>query len=393
MEKINMKVLYGYNYYPADNTYGDIRDYVLNYLKALTTAGFDIEPFCLSIDPPSFHMGFSEIDRKWKTGDKKLLSLYESLEKAVDGKDVFFNSPGIHLHPDFVEKLPVFTVFGCNDDPESSEYLSKPVAAAYDLCLIGNIAEIDTYKSWGVKHVEWLPMGLYPQIYDHSLSYNDIINETDRNIDIFMLIDKTQPLRKDRLEKMDRAFPNAHFYGNGWRRGYLPAKSEIEFLRHTKIGPNFHLSTGPINYRTFYLPANGVMQICDNKSHLGLIYELGKEVVGFETVEECIDLCNYYLHHDDERRKIAADGWKRTITDYNQVSVFTNFFIGNVKKYINSSEYLRNKEYNIIAVYRKKNFIKLFLLQIIEPCIYYAKKLYLKTKRRAKLLMRKETNE
>jgi hypothetical protein len=334
-------------------------------------------------------MGFKEIDRKWKVGNKKLLSLYESLEKALDGKDVFFNSPGIHLHPDFVEKLPVFTVFGCNDDPESSENLSKPVAAAYDLCLIGNIAEIDTYKRWGIKRVEWLPMGLYPQIYDPSLTYDDIINETYRNIDLFMLIDKTQPLRKDRLEKMDRAFPDAHFYGNGWRRGYLPAKNEIEFLKRTKIGPNFHISTGPINYRTFYLPANGVMQICDNKSHLGLIYELGKEVVGFDTVEDCIDLCNYYLNHDDERRKIAADGWKRVVTDYNQISVFTNFFIKNVTKYIDSLEYLRNKEYNITFTYRNKNFIKLFLLQIIESCMFYAGKSFRKMKNQVKLLLRR----
>jgi spore maturation protein CgeB len=83
-----------------------------------------------------------------------------------------------------------------------------------------------------------------------------------------------------------------------------------------------HNSTGPINYRTFYLPANGVMQICDNKAHLGKIYELDKEVVGFDTVEECIDRCRYYLAHDDERRAIAAAGWRRAMRDYTEVPIF-----------------------------------------------------------------------
>jgi hypothetical protein len=64
------------------------------------------------------------------------------------------------------------------------------------------------------------------------------------------------------------------------------------------------------------------MQICDNKSHLGAVYELGKEIVGFDTVEECIDLCRYYLAHDRERREIAANGWRRALRDYNEVAAF-----------------------------------------------------------------------
>jgi hypothetical protein len=65
-----------------------------------------------------------------------------------------------------------------------------------------------------------------------------------------------------------------------------------------------------------------VLQICDNKQHLGAVFELGKEVIGFDTVEECIELCRYYLAHDEERRIIAANGWKRAMSDYNEVAVF-----------------------------------------------------------------------
>jgi hypothetical protein len=278
--------------------------------------------------------------------------MYERLEKSIEGQDVFFNAPGINLHPRFVEKLPIFTVYGCNDDPESSEWLSKPVAAAYDLCLIGNIAEIETYKSWGVKNVKWMPIGLQPQIYDTSLTEKDIMNES-RDIDLFMMIDKEFPPRKQRMIKMEQAFPSAHFYGNGWSRGFMPNEKQLEFLRRAKIGPNFHNSTGPINFRTFYLPANGVMQICDNKSHLGKIYELGKEVIGFDSVEECIDLCRYYLEHDTERKEIAVRGWKRAITDYNEIAVFEKYFIHEVEKHLNIP-LSRTTTTNIVLNYYKQ---------------------------------------
>jgi hypothetical protein len=358
-----MKILYGYPYFPAANTYGDVQKGVLTQLNRIRSAGYSIEPFCLSIDPPSLHMPFKTIDKKWKMHDRKLLAMYERLEEAVQGVDVFYNSSGIHLHPEFIEKLPCFTVFGCNDDPESSEYLSKPVASSYDLCLVGNIAELDTYKSWGAKHVEWQPMGLQPGMYDPTITYDNIINGQRRDIDLFMLIDKTMPSRKVRMESMDRAFPSAHFYGKGWERGYLPVGEDIEFLKKTKIGPNFHLSTGPINFRTFYLPANGVMQICDNKKHLGQIYKLGEEVVGFDTVEECIELCRYYLDHDEERRHIAAEGWKRAITDYNEIAVFEKFFIKNIEKYFTKLN--RATDSAIVVNYKRRTKYSFVLKRLL----------------------------
>jgi hypothetical protein len=64
------------------------------------------------------------------------------------------------------------------------------------------------------------------------------------------------------------------------------------------------------------------MQICDNKEWLGRIFKLDKEVVGFDSVEEAIDLCRYYLEHEEERRTIAAAGWERALSDYNEGAVF-----------------------------------------------------------------------
>jgi|WetSurMetagenome_2_1015567.scaffolds.fasta_scaffold194766_2 spore maturation protein CgeB len=314
------KILFGYSYFPS-KAYPDIKLFVENYLNVLRKAGFNIEGFCLTIDPPGPRLSFADIDFRWRYGEKKLMQLYESLEKKLDGKDIFINNPGINLHPEFVEKLSVYKVFQCFDDPESSDDLSKPVAISYDLCLVGNIAEVDTYRSWGVTNVEWSPAGLFPQFYDPKKTYDEVINN-NRDIDLFMLCDRFSPWRQAKVDRLYEAFPGGHFYGNGWPRGFLPYQLEMQYMSKVKIGPNIHNSTGPVNKRTFYLPANGILQICDNKSHLGKVFELGKEVLGFDTIEECIDLSRYYLAHENERKEIAAAGYRRAIKDYNEVAVF-----------------------------------------------------------------------
>lgn len=316
-----MKVLYGYSYFYS-KAYPDIKKVNEKYFSVLRKAGFDVEGFCLTLNPPGPALSFASLDQMWRKRDRLLMKMYDELLRALDGKDVFINSSGINLHPEFVEKLPVFTIFQCFDDPESSEHLSKPVAYAYDLCLVGNVAEVQTYKTWGVKNAHWIPLGLFPGYYDPEITEEKLF-ASPRDISLFMLSDRLSPYRKDRMDYLDASFPNAHFYGNGWSRGMLTIGNELKFLRRAKIGPNVHNSTGPINFRLYVLPANGVLQICDNKKYLGKVYEVGKEVIGFDSIEECVDLCNYYIIHDEERLEIALAGWKRVMRDYTEVPIFS----------------------------------------------------------------------
>ncbi len=313
------RILAAYVNYPCP--YGDVAADERRYLELLRAGGIDIEGFCLTLNPPGPALRFDELDALWRRADPALLAMYEKLEAALDGFDVLLNESGVNLHPEFVTRLPVFTVFQCFDDPDSSEHLSRPAAHAYDLCLVGNIAEVETYRSWGIRNAVWRPHGLYPGLYTPGLTEDDILSG-ERPVDLFMMSDRLSPWRKARLDQLAEAFPDAHFYGKGWPRGYLSREDEMASLRRAKIGPNLHNSTGPVNTRTYYLPANGVMQVCDNKSHVARIFELGKEVAGFDTVKECVDLCRYYLAHDEERRRIAAAGWRRAVTDYTELAVF-----------------------------------------------------------------------
>lgn len=320
-----MRILLGYSYYEYEV---DVKATVDAWLGRLRAQGFAVESFCLTLRAPGPRLIWRQLDERWRRGDLTLLRMYEQLAKRLEQFDVLLNWNGINLHPEFIRQLPSFNVFGCFDDPEASADLSEPVAAAYDLCMVGNIAELETYRRWGVKEVRFWPMGFRLEDYNQTLTKDDILTGK-RPVDVAMLCERTSPLRRARLDRFTAAFPQGEYYGSGWPKGFLPETERVPLLQRSKIGINIHNSTGPINYRTYYLPANGVMQICDNKSHLGQIFELNKEVVGFDTMDEAVDLCRYYLAHDEERRQIAAAGWERALRDYNEVAVF-----GLVEKYV-----------------------------------------------------------
>jgi spore maturation protein CgeB len=312
-----VRLLYGHGYTSAPH-FG--LEWIDSWLSRLRAAGISVHSLQLGLNVPGRRLSFSELDRRWRRGDRALMALYESVATATESAEVLINAGAMNLHPEFLEQLAVRTVLNFNDDPESSA-ASRPVAAHHDLCMIGNVAEVELYKSWGVRRVEWWPIGFRADDYDPSLTGADIVNE-GRAVDVALLCERLTSYRRAKVDRFALAFPQGEYYGPGWPKGFLPEALRIPLLRRTRIGINIHNSTGPINFRTYYLPANGVMQICDNRGHLARIYELGSEVIGYETIDEAIELCRFYLDHEDERRAIALAGWRRALRDYNEVAVF-----------------------------------------------------------------------
>jgi hypothetical protein len=293
-----------------------------SYIKRLNEFGFDVESFCLTIDPPSPRLAFAQLDILWKKQDRKLRQLYKKLQTKAKDKDVLVLFNGSNLHPDFLEHLNTFNAYMCFDDPESSSDLSKPVSKFFDACFVGNIASLEQYHAWRCNNVFFRPLGYFTSHVCVNGLTEDIIARRNNDVDVCLFCERQSMWRKDRLDFLEKKIPNLYARGKNWDGGWATHAEMLDVYSRSKIGLNLHNSVGPVNMRTYVLPANGIMQICDNKYFLGHIYELGREVVGYCDVEEVPELVNYYLRNEQERKRIAIAGWKRAVATYNEVAVW-----------------------------------------------------------------------
>ena len=289
-------------------------------IAAAAGEGLEVRPFCVTLDPPGPRLSWAELDARWKRKDRALMDMYARLGEAAASSDVFLLYNGANVHPEFISRLPTFNVFCCFDDPESSADLSAPAAAAFDGVFYGNIASRFQYEAWGCRKLAWLPIFTSPGDVP-SREEGERLLAAERSVDIVLVCDNNG-YRRSRLETLSRAFPGARCFGRGWETGRIDEQALRSLYGRAKIGWNVHNSTGPINRRLFALPAHGVLQICDNKTGLGVIFDLGREAVGFDTIAEAMDLTRHYLGHDAERRSIAANGWKRYWTDYHAEAIW-----------------------------------------------------------------------
>lgn len=297
----------------TDRWYHDIADSV--------GEGLDVQCFCVTLNPPGERLSWPELDRLWKEKDETLMAMYRRLQQAAEGCDVLLLYNGINIHPEFLPSLPTFNVYCCFDDPESSVNMSAPVASNFDAVFYGNIASRFQYENWGCKRIAYLPVFNAPSDVPPKEAGPELLSKY-RNIDILFIGERVSGWRNRRLSMLAKHFPQAKCFGKGWEAGTISNESLHQMYSNAKIGWNIHNSTGPINRRLFALAAFGVLQICDNKTGLGQIFELGREVVGFDTIPEAIEATEYYLSHEEEGREIASNAYQRFWKDYHAGAIW-----------------------------------------------------------------------
>ncbi len=289
-------------------------------VAAAAAGAADVRRFCVTLDPPGPRLTWLQLDDLWRRRDPRLMAMYRRLRAAAADCDVLLNYNGINIHPEFLDYLPTFNVFASFDDPEASAGTSEPVAAAFDAAFHGNIASRGQYERFGCRRTAFLPIFVDPTELPPR-EQRDALIRAPRPIPISMCCEYT-PWRAARLDALAQAFPEAQCYGSGWPRGRIAQGALEKLYRQTRIGWNVHNSTGPINQRTFMLAAWGVLQICDNRTGLGQLYELGDEALGFDTIDEAIELTRRWLHRDDQRKRIIANAFDRFWRDYHPTVVW-----------------------------------------------------------------------
>lgn len=305
-----MKIAFCYNAW--DNS---AFDYHERFVAVGKKMGIDVFPVVATPNAPRPRMSFNELDKAVLFRSRKISQYRDSLIEQIKEADVFWLFNGANFHPSWVRLLPdkQLKIFGFHDDPESSFDVALPVAPYFDACLISNSSAIPYYQGHARRITEWLPLFITE---DEQLLTDKDFSTEKRPIGLVFCGERTSPWRKERLDIIRDNFPDGQYWGKGWPNGYATKISEL--YKRSKLGINIHNSTGPINIRMNELPAFGVMQICDNKCRFGHIYKLNSEAVGFDYIDEAVDLLKYYLDpaHDEERAQIAWNGYQRYRKEY-----------------------------------------------------------------------------
>ena len=106
--------------------------------------------------------------------------------------------------------------------------------------------------------------------------------------------------------------------GKCWK-GLSWGPDNYQILADAKMALNVHADFAKDfanNIRMYETTGVGTMLLTDSKKNLADMFEPGKEVVAYRSREECAELIEYYLAHDEERESIASAGQRRTLASH-----------------------------------------------------------------------------
>jgi len=196
---------------------------------------------------------------------------------------------------------------------------------SYDLVLSSFPPTLDWFRHKGIP-AEMNRLGFEPKV----LSY---LKPEDRTFGVTFIGSFFAGIHSSRavfLESLCDRIEKIRIWGTGIdqlsltssiRRCYMGqawGREMYQILRKSKITLNHHGDIAPYanNMRLYEATGVGTLLITDWKENLHEMFEPGKEVVGYRSPEECLELIQYYLGHNEERETIAHAGQERTFKEH-----------------------------------------------------------------------------
>jgi spore maturation protein CgeB len=330
-----VKIVYSYNKTGYDATVWE------REIAAASTEAVEFLPFNHQryLSPQSY-LRAQQLDDLYWAKSPALLRLYSDLEALISRSkaDALLVTNCPPYHPEFLLRLPIYRILYNTDDPVSTYDRNLPYLHAYHHVFYYNpyyrpqrdMARL--LADCGVRNADYLPLGVFDAMYDGGKSEDELIQQR-RDIDL-IYIGAAHLSKLATLAAIKRRY-RARFRLHGWftwkknvyfnlRYGFpgwiwaAKRRSYVPLYQRSKIGINLGDPGiyGIANYRLYDVPANGVMLICQGGEAINRFYQVGEEIVAYDSVPELLEKVDYYLAHDDERRKIALAGHRRVVQSY-----------------------------------------------------------------------------
>jgi spore maturation protein CgeB len=193
----------------------------------------------------------------------------------------------------------------------------------YDLVLSSFPHFVDQFRSNGLRS-EYFNLGFEPRLLEHLqkgpqhpvVFIGGLSSEHAERIRFLEHISASQPVDiwGYGLDSLDENSVLRRFH-----HGELWALDMYQVLYNASVALNHHISAAggyANNMRLYEATGVGTMLITDSKDNLTTLFELGKEVVAYHSPEEALELIDYYLGHEEERKAIAQAGQARTLREH-----------------------------------------------------------------------------
>lgn len=189
--------------------------------------------------------------------------------------------------------IPTPSVFWHSDTHLGYEWrLAK--AKRTDFNFVCQKKALEDFTRDGIKNVIYMPHAVEPLAYPYVA--------TLKKYDIGFIGHINSENRIDALDRMFKEFPN-FFYG---QRLFEEA---ADIYQKSKIVFNISIKDD-LNMRTFEGMSAGAFMLTSWNVEVASVFEDGKHLVLYKTIDEAVEKAKYYIEHEEEREKIAKAGFE-----------------------------------------------------------------------------------
>ncbi len=164
----------------------------------------------------------------------------------------------------------------------------------------------------------WMTIGIDPDVHRPILPTHDI-----QRCDV-IFAGTAHPERSERVFKIFQNLPcKTAIWGNSWASNphFRGSATYFEGLMRIYTGAKIILNNHYVkgitpNMRSIEAPASGTLMISDTGNGLEQCLNKGAEYIAYDSIKEARYLIMKYLEEEEEREKIAKEGYRRIHKDH-----------------------------------------------------------------------------
>lgn len=250
------------------------------------------------------------------------------IEKAYKFRPeiIFFKIFKFEIQFSTLEKLKkdFFLVNWFGDDQWRFDKFTSKYANFFDACITTDKFSLDKYKSIGQKNV----ILSQHASFENFANYNDITYKYGVSF-----VGGANPFRKWFIKELKKRGIMVNCFGNGWENGRITYDQMDQIMLYSKVNLNISNSLSydvrflldhPKNIlalikssvlrgsksisqtkaRIFEIPVRGGFEITEYVPNLDDYFDIGKNIVCYNNVDEAALIIKYYLNNSEERERI-----------------------------------------------------------------------------------------